>query len=83
MKRSGKQLNGYDEQREYLNDVEYEVYRHGGNLDRIDEDQIADYRDEGLSYEEAARREMRRQRWNERPPCGYCGCSPCCCDGSL
>ena len=45
----------------YETDVEYEVWRSGGNPDRVDRDRVADYRDGGYSAEEAAGCILRRQ----------------------
>ena len=70
------------ERNEYRGDVWYEVYRRGGDSDRVDDDRVDDYFDEGFTHEEAADLEMKRQRWNQAPACCYCGSSPCCCEGS-
>lgn len=51
-----------DERREYEGDVFYEVWRSGGNVDRVDMDRVEDYRYDGLSAEAAAEREIRRMR---------------------
>lgn len=47
---------------EYRGDVTYEVYRRGGDVDRIDDDRVADSYHEGLDAEEAAIRDLKR-RW--------------------
>ena len=44
----------------YETDVEYEVWRSGGNPDRVDRDRVADYRDGGYSAEQAAGCILRR-----------------------
>ena len=44
----------------YETDVEYEVWRSGGNPDRVDRDRVAVYRDGGYSAEEAAGCILRR-----------------------
>lgn len=51
-----------EERREYENDVFYEVWRSGGNPDRIDYDRVDDYRYDGIEADEAASRELRRMR---------------------
>lgn len=51
-----------DEERRYENDVFYDVWRSGGNPDRIDHDRVSDSRFDGLSSEDAARRELKSQR---------------------
>ena len=50
------------DRREYEGDVFYDVWRSGGNPDRIDYDRVEDSRWEGLYPEEAAYRELRSQR---------------------
>lgn len=47
---------------DYFGDTLYEVWRHGGNPDRVDRDRVMDYFDEDINYEHAARRELGRQR---------------------
>lgn len=51
-----------EEERRYEGDVRYEVWRQGGNVDRIDHDRVNDSRDSGYSYDQAASREVRAQR---------------------
>lgn len=51
-----------EEQRKYEGDVSYEVWRRGGNPDRIDDDRVGDSYDNGLSHEQAASKEIRAQR---------------------
>lgn len=41
-------------------DAMYEVWRAGGNTDRIDYDRVSDHHGNGDSYEAAARDELRR-----------------------
>ena len=48
--------------KDYEYDVQYEVWRKGGNPDRVDSDRIEDYYEEGLYSEEAAQREINIQR---------------------
>lgn len=64
------------EERRYEADVAYEVWRSGGDVDRIDRDRVHDAIADGLGSSEAARREMNRQRLRaealveaEREPC--------------
>lgn len=71
---------------DYWGDVVYEVWRSGGDVDRIDDDRVEDSRWDGLQYEQAARIELQHQR----PPepqyeplecCQFCGPGgPCTCD---
>lgn len=51
-----------EEEREYRGDVTYDVWRSGGNVDRIDEDRVRSSHDNGLSHEQAARVELNAQR---------------------
>lgn len=51
-----------EEQRRYDEDVFYDVWRSGGNPDRIDAERVMDHYYDGHSHEEAARAELRRQR---------------------
>jgi hypothetical protein len=51
-----------EEQRRYENDVFYDVWRSGGNVDRINDDRVSDSYYDGRSAEDAARRELRSQR---------------------
>lgn len=51
-----------EDERRYQGDVTYEVWRRGGNSDRVDRDRVRDCFDDGLSSETAASREMRRQQ---------------------
>lgn len=52
----------------YCGDVEYEVWRRGGNPDRVDRDRLDDYEYDGYSAESAARAELERQRHLEPEP---------------
>lgn len=45
---------------DYRGDVIYEVWRRGGNIDRVDDDRVSDYYYDGYDYEQAAYFEMRR-----------------------
>jgi hypothetical protein len=47
---------------DYLGDVWYDVWRAGGDPDRVDPDCVEDSRWDGLWPEEAAEAELRRQR---------------------
>ena len=51
-----------EERREYESDVAYEVWRNGGDMDRINIDRIEDhfYNDHGVGY--ATRDELRHQK---------------------
>ena len=49
-----------DEDYEY--DVQYEVWRMGGNPDTVDSERVEDYREEELYPEEAAQQEINIQR---------------------
>ena len=51
-----------EELRKYEADVHYDVWRSGGNVDRIDYDRVSDHYYEGLSEDEAADYELRKQR---------------------
>lgn len=51
-----------EEERRYEGDVWYEVWRSGGNPDRVDLDRVSDAFYDGLSTEDCASRELRRQR---------------------
>lgn len=51
-----------EEEDEYRREVEYEVWRRGGNMDRVDPDRVSDYYDAGIAEDSAAIRELRRQR---------------------
>ncbi len=46
----------------YEADVEYEVWRGGGNPDRVDLDRVDDHFYDGLTEDSAARDELHRQR---------------------
>lgn len=50
------------DRKSYDGDVYYEVWRSGGNPDRVDPDRLDDYRWNGVEPETAARRELTRQR---------------------
>lgn len=49
-----------DNLRDYENDVFYEVWRRGGNPDRIDDDRVSDAYYDGVYADDCAAREMRR-----------------------
>ncbi len=49
-------------ERRYEGDAMYEVWRAGGNTDRIDYDRVREHQHNGDDYETAARDELRRQR---------------------
>ena len=51
-----------EESHRYQMDAMYEVWRAGGDTDRIDCDRVSNHRDNGDSYEAAACDELRRQR---------------------
>lgn len=50
-----------EKQRRYDSDVYYEVWRSGGNSDRINEDRVRDAYYNGLEAESAAAMEIKRQ----------------------
>lgn len=55
---------------EYRADVDYEVWRHGGSMDRVDYERVSDHFWAGDSEGTAARHELRRQhgrRQDEAP----------------
>lgn len=60
-----------EEQREYENDVFYEVWRSGGNPDRINYDRVEDHFYNGDCYETATRHELRMQRPPQQEPEQY------------
>lgn len=47
---------------DYRGDVLYEVWRSGGDIDRVDYDRVDDCQWEGVFYEDCARIEMRHQQ---------------------
>ena len=51
-----------EEEREERADVDYEVWRSGGNPDNVDYDRVSDGIYDGLSSEQIASREIRIQR---------------------
>ena len=51
-----------EEERRYEMDAMYEVWRAGGNTDRIDYERVDRHYENGDNYETAARDELRRQR---------------------
>jgi hypothetical protein len=51
-----------EEKHTYEMDAMYEVWRAGGNTDRINYERVDDHYSNGDSYETAARDELRRQR---------------------
>ena len=55
-------MSSREERRKYENDVFYEVWRSGGNPDRIDDDRVSDSFYDHMSAEDAAHSELRRQR---------------------
>lgn len=57
----------YDGLPDYEGDVVYETWRRGGNPDRVDPDRVEDYYRAGLDSDEAAARELRRQRPRREP----------------
>jgi len=56
-----------EEERQYHGDVEYEVWRSGGNPDLVDYDRVQDRFYDGQYPEQTASEELRRQR--ERHQC--------------
>ena len=57
-----------EEQRQYQNDVFYEVWRSGGNPDRIDYDRVQDRYYNSQDAESAAADELRAQRPKPQEP---------------
>ncbi len=55
-----------EEQRRYEADVSFEVWRSGGNPDRISPDRVSDNYYNGLDSHDAAHCELRAQRPKER-----------------
>lgn len=55
-----------EEERKYNADVYYEVWRSGGNPDRINDDRVEDSHYRGMFSDEAASRELRAQRPSPR-----------------
>ncbi len=51
-----------EERRRYEGDVTYDVWRSGGNPHAISRDRVSDYWYDGLSADEAARRELEHQK---------------------
>lgn len=51
-----------EEERRYQSDVFYEVWRSGGNPDRINDDRVSDRMDRGYTAEENASAELRAHR---------------------
>ena len=51
-----------EERRKYEGDVAYEVWRSGGNPDRINDDRVENNFYDGHDYEYAARRELSTQK---------------------
>jgi len=51
----------------YFGDVCYDVWRAGGNPDRINPDRIDAAEADGIEAEDAARRELRHQRYRWQP----------------
>ena len=56
-----------EEQRRYKNDVFYDVWRSGGNPDRIDPDRVNQHYWDGMDSESAAMQELRSQRPKPQP----------------
>ena len=52
----------------YFGDVVYDVWRGGGNVDRIDRDRLSDAEARGVDAEDAATEELYRQRVLRRHP---------------
>ena len=52
--------------RKYTADVDYEVWRRGGNMDAVDRDRVSDDFYRGLSTEESARQFMPQPK-HEKP----------------
>lgn len=50
------------EEREYEGDVVYDVWRRGGNPDRIDVERVQEHYYQGDEHEMAARDELRHQQ---------------------
>lgn len=55
-----------DERREYEADVVYDVWRSGGNPDRVDPDRMSDAFYDRIPTDDFVRSELRRQRPVER-----------------
>ena len=55
-----------EEERSYRADVDYDVWRSGGNMDRVDYDRVGDAFRDGRSHESAARSELQAQRPREQ-----------------
>lgn len=51
-----------EEERQYHRDVEYEVWRGGGNMDHVDYDRVSDNFYNGVDAESAASQELRQQQ---------------------
>lgn len=51
-----------DERREYQGDVWYDVWRSGGNPDRVNEDRVEDSYYQGMDSHRAAERELKAMR---------------------
>lgn len=60
-------MSNREERRRYENEVWYEVWRAGGNPDRINDDRVDDYYWEGRSSDAAARAELDRMRTPHNP----------------
>jgi len=50
-----------EDESKYFYDVVYEVWRRGGNSDQVDQDRTNNNFYDGVSEDESARREIRRQ----------------------
>ena len=51
-----------EERRDFEGDVTYEVWRSGGNVDRIDRDRVEDHYHQGMDSHQAASMEVRAQQ---------------------
>jgi hypothetical protein len=51
-----------EERRDYEGDVFYDVWRSGGNVDRINSDRVEDHYYQGMESQQAARIELRSQQ---------------------
>lgn len=57
-----------EERRRYEADVDYEVWRMGGNMDQVNRERVEEHYYAGYSIDDAARAEMRRIRPAQKPP---------------
>jgi hypothetical protein len=56
-----------EERRKYENDVAYEVWRHGGNMDNVNSERIEEHYYEGAEVDHAAHAELQAQRQRHEP----------------